>query len=169
MALAARRSSTQTMMTCGLARARGAQDVEPRAVAVPDLEAEALGLADPVGARLDHRDLRAAREQDLQRDLPEAAEADHQHLPAQAVGRLDPVERGRALAQQPVGGEQDQGRDRHRQDHHGGEDRVLARVDHARRRAPRCRARRRTRRPGRTSPCGAARARLALPKARAVR
>ena len=62
-----------------LLEAGGAQHVEPRAVAVIDLEAEAAGDLDHVGVEVDRRHVDPLGEQKLRHDLSEPAEADHQH------------------------------------------------------------------------------------------
>ena len=130
------------------AGAGGMQDVEPRAVAVVDLEAEIGGRADHLDVDVDDRDVDAARQQRLAGDLAEAAEADDQHAAAQAVGDLDAVER------LLVGG----GRSGRSAITSSGvsaiermtiavSDRVACARRRCRRRRPRHRARRRTRRP----------------------
>ena len=55
---------------------RGAQHVEPQAVAVIDLEAEPAGALDHLGVVIEGDDVDRFREQALRHDLPEAAEAD---------------------------------------------------------------------------------------------
>ena len=85
------RSSMQTTIARASRRPGGVQDVEPRAVAVIDLEAE-------LGRRLDHLDVvvddrrrRCPRsEQRLAGDLAEAAEADDQHAARAARRRRRP-------------------------------------------------------------------------------
>ena len=62
-----------------------AQHVEPRAVAVIDLEAEAAGDLDHLGIEVDRGHVDILGEQVLRHDLPEAAEADHQHGAGRAV------------------------------------------------------------------------------------
>ena len=68
-----------------LLEAGGAQHVEPRAVAVIDLEAEAAGDLDHVGIEIDGGHVDLLGEQILRHDLPETAEADHQHGGVRAV------------------------------------------------------------------------------------
>ena len=68
-----------------LLEAGGAQHVEPRAVAVIDLEAEPAGDLDHLGIVVDGGDVDVLGEQVLRHDLAEAAEADHQHRAARAV------------------------------------------------------------------------------------
>ena len=75
------------------AGAGGMQDVEPRAVAVIDLEAEIGGRLDHLDIVVDDRDVDAAQQQRLAGDLAEAAEADDQHAAGQPVGDLDAVQR----------------------------------------------------------------------------
>ena len=98
MRSAASRLSTQTRIALRLAGAGGAQDVEPGAVAVVDLEAEVAGDADHLGVGVDDRDVDAAREQRLARDLAEAAEADDQHAAVQILGGIDALHRRLLLA-----------------------------------------------------------------------
>ena len=74
-----------------LARAGGVQDVEPRPVAVVDLEAEVGRRLDHLRVGLDHADLEAAREQRLADDLPDPAEADDERVAVQPVRRLQPL------------------------------------------------------------------------------
>ena len=69
----------------GRLRAGGAQHVAPRAVAEIDAEAEARRLAHALGAGVDERRVDVLRQHDLADDLPEAAEADDEHLPAGAL------------------------------------------------------------------------------------
>jgi hypothetical protein len=92
---------------------RGAQNVQSRAIAVKDLEAKARSLSDTVGVVVDHRHLRAPRQQHLQGDLTKAPEADHQNLTTQPVRRIHAIQGGAGVAQQPVGGDHYQRRDRH--------------------------------------------------------
>ena len=68
-----------------LVEAGRAQHVEPRAVAVVDLEAESPGDLDHVGVEVDRGHVDLLGEQVLRHDLPEAAEADDQHGAARAV------------------------------------------------------------------------------------
>ena len=75
------------------AGAGGVQDVEPRAVAVIDLEAEIGRGLDHLDVVVDDRDVDAAQQQRLAGDLAEAAEADDEHAAGQAVGDVDAVER----------------------------------------------------------------------------
>ena len=85
----------------GAAGAGGAQHVEPGAVAIVDLEAEAGGGPDHVGVGIDDRDVDLAGEQRLARHLAEAAEADDQRLAGEAVRLVDAVE-ALPLRQQPA-------------------------------------------------------------------
>ena len=68
-------------------RAGRAQNVEPRAVAVIDLEAEARRVADALHVVVDHGDVHAPGEQHLHRDLAEAAEADDERRAGEPFGR----------------------------------------------------------------------------------
>ena len=72
----------QIAMSRACVGAGGAQHVEPRAVAVIDLEAEAAGRLDHLGVVVDGGDVDAFGEQALRHDLAEAAEADEQHRAA---------------------------------------------------------------------------------------
>ena len=58
------------------------QDVEPRALAVIDLEAEGAGGLDHLDIVLNDREIEAARQQSLAGDMRETAEADHQDIAA---------------------------------------------------------------------------------------
>jgi hypothetical protein len=100
----------------GLLGARGAQRVQPGAVAVIDLEAELRGGLDHLDVVLDDRDVHVAGQQRLGHDLGEPAEADDQHLAAQVAREIHPVGalgRQRLARHQPA---QHQGRQR-RQGH----------------------------------------------------
>ena len=69
----------------GLFGAGGAQHVAARAVAEIDAEAEARGLPDALGAGVEDGGVDVLGEQHLRQDLPEAAEADDEHVAAGAL------------------------------------------------------------------------------------
>ena len=75
------------------AGAGGMQNVQPRAVAVIDLEAEIGGRLDHLDVVVDDRHVDAAQQQRLADDLAETAEADDQHAAGQSVGDVDAFER----------------------------------------------------------------------------
>src|SRR5579885_1791952 len=77
---------------------RRAQDVEPRPVAVVNLEAEARDRLHHLGVVVDHGHVDFLREQALRDDLAEAAEADDQHRAARLLEPLDLVFRLFAVA-----------------------------------------------------------------------
>ena len=79
MMTAASPLSTQISDRFGAPGAGGVQNVEARAVAVIDLEAEGRRRLDHLDVVVDDRDVDAARQQRLADDLAEAAEADDQH------------------------------------------------------------------------------------------
>ena len=106
----------------GRAGAGSAQHIEPRAVAVVDLEAEAPRHPDHLGVGIDDRHVHLAGQQHLARDLAEAAEADDQSRAAEAVRDLDAVHGRCFLAEQELQGERRERRQRHRHDHGGGEE-----------------------------------------------
>ena len=84
-------------------RAAGAgsmQYVQPRAVAIIDLETEIGGRLDHLDIIVDDRDVDAAQQQRLAGDLAEAAEADDQHAAGQAIGDVDAFERLLVLRRQ---------------------------------------------------------------------
>ncbi len=117
----------------GLARARRAQDVEPGAVAVVDLEAEVAGRADHVDVGVDDRDVDVARQQRLAHHLAEPAETDDQHATGEARRLLDAVHRDRGLRQEAIEQQHHDRRERHRQDHDGRHHGPRTRVEDARR------------------------------------
>ena len=82
------------------AGAGGMQDVEPRAVAVIDLEAEIGRGLDHLDVIVDDRDVDAAQQQRLADDLAETAEADDQHAAGQPVGDVDAFQRLLVLRRQ---------------------------------------------------------------------
>ena len=122
----------------GLDGARRAQDVEPGAVAVIDLEAEAGGLLNHLGIVVDGGDVDALRQQALGDDLAEAAEADHQHRAAR-VGEIVGLAFGRPreAPQHRIGERGDQRAQQHGHGGNRGEDAGLARIEHAERAAER--------------------------------
>ena len=109
----------QTSDRLGAAGAGGAQHVEPRAVAVVDLEAEARRGPDHLGVGVDDRHVDAAGEQRLARHLAEAAEADDQRLAGEPVGACRRLRRTLALRQQPARDDRRERRQRHRDDDRG--------------------------------------------------
>ncbi len=84
--------STQTRIALGVSGARGAQHVEPGAVAVIDLEPEIAGGPDHLDVGVDDRHVDALGQQRLGNDLGEAAEADEQHAAVQVGGVVDAVD-----------------------------------------------------------------------------
>ena len=72
--------SMQMAIASRPAGAGGAEHVEPRAVAVVDLEAETRRGPDHLGVGVDDRHVDAAGEERLARHLAEAAETDDQRL-----------------------------------------------------------------------------------------
>jgi hypothetical protein len=66
-----------------------AQHIEPRAVAVIDLEAEFAGGLDHLDVHVDDGDVDVAGQQRLGHDLGEAAETDDQDPLAQVLGMID--------------------------------------------------------------------------------
>ncbi len=117
MRLVASSLSMQIAISRALSSARRAQHVEPRAVAVIDLEAEPAGDLDHLGIEIDRGHVDFLGEQILRHDLPEAAEADDQHGAACSVEIVGlAFRRAREPAQQALGhfGERraDQQRDR---------------------------------------------------------
>ncbi|GJE07820.1 hypothetical protein AOPFMNJM_3150 [Methylobacterium jeotgali] len=93
-----------------------AQHVEAGAVAVVDPEAEACGAADLVDILVDDGDADALRQQHLGQDLPEAAEADHQHP---RLGALDHVRGGLLGGRAAPGEKRVEPLRRQRPDEHG--------------------------------------------------
>src|SRR5690606_37266087 len=73
----------------GAACTSGMQNIEPRAVAVVDLEAEIGGGLDHFDVIVDDRDVDAAQQQGLADDLAEPAEADDEHAAVQPIRDLD--------------------------------------------------------------------------------
>ena len=94
----------------------GLQDVQPRAVAEPDLEAEGLGRADHLGIVVDDVDRHPPRQQGLAGDLPEPPEADDQDLPLQPLRRLHPLQRHFRRSGEAVVQDHHDRRQRHRDD-----------------------------------------------------
>ena len=99
-----------------LVGAGGAQDVEPRAVAVINLEAEPAGILDHLGIGIDGDDVDALGEQALGDDLAEAAETDQQDRAAGAVEIVGE----RAGGVRRTGAERAGSRREGRAHHHGG-------------------------------------------------
>ena len=111
------------------AGAGGVEDIEPRPVAVIDLEAEVRRRLDHFHVVVDGGNVDAAQQQRLADDLAEPAEADDEHRPAQAVGHVDVVEGLLTARREPAQYDDDQRRQHHRDDDDGGQDRVGAGVD----------------------------------------
>ena len=111
-------------------RARRMQHIQAGAVAVVDLESEALGVMDHVHVVVDDGHIHIARQQRLTRHLAEATEADQQHAAGQAVGFFNAIERDFAIRHQLVVQQHEQRRQRHREHDDRGEVGVDLHVDH---------------------------------------
>src|SRR6188508_1711847 len=112
-------------------RAGGAQHVEPGAVAVMHFEAEVAGGTNHVHVVVDDRYVEPALQERLAHDLRETAEADDEHAAFQVGGGVDAVHRRLRGADEALHDDHHERRQRHRQDHYGGEDRAQARIQHA--------------------------------------
>jgi hypothetical protein len=104
--------------------ARRAQHVATRAVAEIDAEAEARRLADALGAGVDDRRIDRAGEEHLRDHLPEAPEADDEHLAAGALEILLDLVAGRGREQMAAEPDRER-RERHRQGDDRGDERRL--------------------------------------------
>ena len=115
----------------GVGCARGAQDVEPGAVAVIDLEAETGCLLNHLGIIVDGGDVDALRKQALGDDLPEAAKADDEHRAAcvrEIIGLA--VGRPREAPQHRIGRCGNQRTQQHGHGGNRGEDAGLPLIEH---------------------------------------
>ena len=112
-----------------MGHAGGLQDVQPRAIAVIDLEAKGPGGADHLGVDVDGGNRVAARQDGLAHDLAEAAKADDKDIARQPVRPIHAVFGHRLGADEAVMQQHEQRRQNHRDDDDRRQNRIGGAVD----------------------------------------